>query len=84
MNVMVVGVEVWDLVGDFGRLELEAVRREDWGELAKIREAEGAALEALGLSRAELFGSKTASRPKSRARWPRWEERFEEDGDVLY
>ena len=74
-----------DLVADFGRLELEALRREDWKELSKIREAEAAALEALGLSRAELFGSKTVSRPKSRARWPRWEERFEEgNGDVLY
>jgi len=85
MNV--VDAEVWDLVADFGRLELEAVRREDWGELVKIREAEAAALEGLGLSRAELFGVERAERlkPRPRTRWPRWEERFKEDeGDVLY
>lgn len=74
-----------DVVGDFGRLELEAVRREAWGELGKIREAEGEMLEALGLSRVELFGAEKAERSKPRARWPRWEERFGEgDGDVLY
>ena len=74
------------VVADFGRLELEAVRREDWGELGKIREAENEMLEALGLSRVELFGAEKAerSKPRPRARRPRWEERFGGDGDVLY
>ncbi len=80
-----VGDEVFRLVGDFGRLELEAVRREDWGELGKIREAEAEMLEGLGLSRCDIYGSKPSKPKPRRVRWPRWEEKFEGDeGDVLY